>query len=273
MSTQKVKDAENMEYTIQRLEQTVLEDKFCRRHIKKRIMSSLDLDETALTELWYDTTIAYEVIVWLLRSPRDKSINELMMYLYRTTNSIEDSEWIAENVISIGICTLVRGTVNSSLIYLRNNIKLPMEMRIYIEETMFLPPIICEPDKITANRSAHLTFNKSSILNNRHDLVEGQDYDHLNYLSNIVFELSPLITRLQERPSDKERSTKTRLDNAKVRIKAAKNICASYRNREFVIPANYDGRGRTYYEGYHINPQGNDYQKAQLSLANKEIME
>jgi DNA-directed RNA polymerase len=41
---------------------------------------------------------------------------------------------------------------------------------------------------------------------------------------------------------------------------------------EFWITNKYDRRGRTYSIGYHINPQGTDYNKAVLELSRKEVI-
>jgi len=38
----------------------------------------------------------------------------------------------------------------------------------------------------------------------------------------------------------------------------------------FWLTHKYDKRGRTYAQGYHVNPQGNDWNKACVEFANKE---
>ena len=40
----------------------------------------------------------------------------------------------------------------------------------------------------------------------------------------------------------------------------------------FYLTHRYDKRGRTYAQGYYINPQGNEWNKAVLEFADKEIV-
>jgi DNA-directed RNA polymerase len=40
----------------------------------------------------------------------------------------------------------------------------------------------------------------------------------------------------------------------------------------FYMTHKYDKRGRTYSQGYHINPQGNDWNKAVIEFADKEVI-
>lgn len=41
---------------------------------------------------------------------------------------------------------------------------------------------------------------------------------------------------------------------------------------EVYLTHRYDRRGRVYASGYHVNTQGDDYRKAVLTLANKEVL-
>jgi DNA-directed RNA polymerase len=41
---------------------------------------------------------------------------------------------------------------------------------------------------------------------------------------------------------------------------------------EFYLTHRYDKRGRCYAQGYHVNPQGNDWNKAVIELAEKEVV-
>lgn len=40
---------------------------------------------------------------------------------------------------------------------------------------------------------------------------------------------------------------------------------------EFYLTHRYDTRGRTYSQGYHVNPQGNDWNKAIVEFAKEEV--
>ena len=41
---------------------------------------------------------------------------------------------------------------------------------------------------------------------------------------------------------------------------------------KFYLTHRYDKRGRTYAQGYHVNPQGNSWNKAIINFANKEVI-
>jgi DNA-directed RNA polymerase len=40
----------------------------------------------------------------------------------------------------------------------------------------------------------------------------------------------------------------------------------------FYLTNKYDKRGRTYSQGYHVNPQGADWNKGVIELADKELI-
>lgn len=46
-----------------------------------------------------------------------------------------------------------------------------------------------------------------------------------------------------------------------------------YQEQSFFMRWFYDDRGRMYPHGYYINPQGDDYHKAQVRFANEELIE
>ena len=79
---------------------------------------------------------------------------------------------------------------------------------------------------------------------------------------------------------DKQKDDETRQDFLR-RVKAFKkydetahtvmSILVNAGNRFFLTHA-YDKRGRTYAKGYHVNYQGNDWNKATICFAEGEIV-
>ena len=52
----------------------------------------------------------------------------------------------------------------------------------------------------------------------------------------------------------------------------SRNTSLWFSDKSFWLTHKYDKRGRIYDVGYFINPQGNDYHKASIELAHKEVV-
>jgi DNA-directed RNA polymerase len=78
--------------------------------------------------------------------------------------------------------------------------------------------------------------------------------------------LNPTILGLEQRPNKPFKSINSHEQFIKF-VKDASNTYEQYKNRSFWLIAQFDKRGRMYYRGYHINIQGNGFQKALMDFA------
>ena len=145
-------------------------------------------------------------------------------------------------------------------------------------------PMIVEPRELkTNNDTGYFTSRNSVILkNNHHD--KDVCLDHLNHMNRVKLTLNNEVASFIEnswRNLDKPKPGEDRKDFDK-RKKAfekydrtARDVMAHLEiaGGEFYLTHKYDKRGRVYCQGYHVNYQGNTWNKAVIEFANKEVTE
>lgn len=145
----------------------------------------------------------------------------------------------------------------------------------FIENSQYLPPMVCEPLPLSHNHSSgYLTHNDSLILGsgNHHD--GDLCLDVLNTINKVAFKLdTAFLSKVEEEPTfeldDQEKTDQwTRFKKQSYRFYS---LMATQGNR-FYFNNKVDKRGRIYACGYHINPQGAAFKKAMLELAHEEVV-
>ena len=153
-----------------------------------------------------------------------------------------------------------------------------------LDRYQFPLPMIVEPRELkTNNDTGYFTSRNSVILkNNHHD--KDVCLDHLNHMNRVKLTLNNEVASFIEnswRNLDKPKPGEDRKDFDK-RKKAfekydrtARDVMAHLEiaGGEFYLTHKYDKRGRVYCQGYHINYQGNTWNKAVIEFANKEIVQ
>ena len=170
---------------------------------------------------------------------------------------------------------IVKETKQGSLMVI-SRIPLPEALIEFIEHSQYLPPMVCEPLPLTHNHSSgYLTHNDSLILGsgNHHD--GDICLDVLNTINKVALKLDlDFLCKVEEEPTF-ELDSQDKVDQWK-RFKKQSytfySLMAQQGNRLF-FNNKVDKRGRIYACGYHINPQGAAFKKAQLELANEELVE
>ena len=153
-----------------------------------------------------------------------------------------------------------------------------------VDRFQFPLPMIVEPKKLASNRdTGYLTFSGSVLLNDSHhddDVV----LEHLDRMNSIKISVNPHTVRQMQnkwrnldKPKDGEvfAEFKKRQDAFFKYDNNSRDILESLfiLGNEFHLTHRYDARGRTYCWGYHVNYQGNDWQKAIVELADKEELD
>lgn len=146
----------------------------------------------------------------------------------------------------------------------------------FIENSQFLPPMVCEPLPLTHNYSSgYLTHNDSLILGsgNHHD--GDICLDVLNTMNKVALSLDlQFLCKVEEEPTF-ELDTQEKADQwqrFKEQSYMVYNLMAQQGNR-FYLNHKVDKRGRIYAHGYHINTQGTAFKKAMLELVDAELVE
>ncbi len=182
---------------------------------------------------------------------------------------------------------------------LESKLYLSEEVLNFIEQSEYLPPMVCEPLELESNYdSGYLTHKESLILGkgNHHD--GNICLDVLNLANSVKLKLDTDFLRTVEEEcgteltlegvknkalkkgvvysDDQAAAVLVKLQEQWPAFKAtsAKMYMLMHNlGNEFHLTHKVDKRGRIYAQGYHISTQGSSYKKAMIELANEEIVE
>lgn len=142
-------------------------------------------------------------------------------------------------------------------------VTLKYDMREAIRKKMFLPPMVCEPEKwVTPVDGGYLTKRLPAITKWRNMHDGHLALDVLNKLQSIPFELDHFIFE----------NCKDTVPDKELKMDEEVTVSALIMDKRYHFVWRYDGRGRHYSYGHHMNLQSRSYKKALNSLANKEYL-
>jgi hypothetical protein len=146
-------------------------------------------------------------------------------------------------------------------------------------------PMVVKPKPVKNNfDTGYLTIKKSVILNGS-EYFEDKDVclDHLNRANSVALELSMETVHSEEgryirptrNPNEDFAEFQKRQKQSDIFYATSVDVMESLNmvSNELYLTHRFDRRGRCYASGYHVNSQGTDYNKAVLTLANKELIE
>lgn len=153
-----------------------------------------------------------------------------------------------------------------------------------LRQYQYLPPMIVPPLDVTSNRgSGYITVTEDSLVlkHNHHD--GDLCLDSINRFNRVPLTANLNVVRKIRnhwKGIDKPKDSET-FEEYQKRLKAFERyekdafftiaLLAEMGNR-FHLTHKVDKRGRTYAQGYHINPQGNCWNKAVVELAEPEYV-
>lgn len=165
-----------------------------------------------------------------------------------------------------------KASSNASLM-IQSQIPLEDKLVEYINNSQYLPPMVCKPLELTSNYSSgYLSHTDSVILGsgNHHD--GDVCLDVLNTMNAVELKLATdFLSTVEEEPTF-DLDTPEKVDqwaNFKKQSYAFYLLMVTNGN-VFHLCHRYDKRGRIYSSGFHINTQGTAFKKAALELANEE---
>lgn len=153
-----------------------------------------------------------------------------------------------------------------------------------LDRYQFPLPMIVHPQNLETNQDTGYFTSRNSVIlkQNHHD--DDVCLDHLNKMNNIKFKINSETVAMvhnQWRNLDHAKPGEDRKDYLK-RVKAfekydrtALDVISHLEiaGNEFWLTHKVDKRGRIYCQGYHVNYQGNTWNKAVVEFANGEIVE
>lgn len=198
-----------------------------------------------------------------------------------TNISKKDSFKITSSVIAymyyFGLVKIIRpGDSKSEMLEVIPVYVCDPKISAFIQQSMYLPPMVCAPRKLTHNKSsAYLTRDNDSVILKSYNHHEGEVcLDTLNKFNNVALSLDvKMLTTFDEQP-------KTVIDTHERQKQFDLLRSKSYQvfklliqtNNNFHLTHKVDKRGRTYSCGFHCNTQGNSFRKAIVNLARQEIV-
>lgn len=146
----------------------------------------------------------------------------------------------------------------------------------FIQQSMYLPPMVCMPRKLTHNKSsAYLTHDNESLILKSYNHHDGDIcLDTLNKFNSVALNLDvKMLTTFDEEPKtviDTHERQKQFDDFREKSYKVFKLLIQTGNN--FHLTHKVDKRGRTYCCGYHCSTQGNSFRKAIINLVKQELV-
>ena len=156
-----------------------------------------------------------------------------------------------------------------------SRIQLPQSVIEFIENSEYLPPMVCQPLELTHNfSSGYLTHNDSLILRTGNHHHGDICLDVLNTMNSVALRIdTDFVCTVEEEPTFeiKDQEQQELWDTFKRQSYAFYSLMVHQGNRMY-LTHKVDKRGRIYASGYHITTQGTAFKKAMLELANEEIV-
>ncbi len=138
-----------------------------------------------------------------------------------------------------------------------SRIKLSAKIVEYIENSHYLPPMICEPLELTNNYSSgYLTHNDSLILGNGNHHDGDICLDVLNIMNKTALRLDTDYLCKVEEEATFDLDTPEKIEQWKIFKTQSYGIyeLLAKQGNQFYMTHRVDKRGRIYSQGYHINP-------------------
>lgn len=159
---------------------------------------------------------------------------------------------------------------------IESRIPLSQELLQFIDNTTFQLPMVCSPEYVDHNRkSGYLSYNDSLILGSGNHHEGDLCLDVINLQNNIPLKLNIEFLKEQEMLPNFKIVTPEQREQWEAFKHASHRIWLLIYNQgnKFYLTNKVDKRGRLYSVGYHINTQGNQFQKAMVELDDEEIVE
>lgn len=153
-----------------------------------------------------------------------------------------------------------------------------------LDRFQFPLPMVVEPKPIRNNRDTGYYLGGGSVILKHNHTEDDVCLDHLNRMNQVKLTINHDVVKMVKNKwknldKPKECETKEEFERRKKAFakfdRVAKDVIEAVMAPagHFYLTHRYDKRGRTYCSGYHISTQSNDWGKAIIEFADKEIIE
>lgn len=255
--------------------QKELEIRFNRNQLIPRLTRMVQ-NQTEIVELIFnhdlDVMIAEQLAVNLIihkRMDLPMTIGSLY-YIYKDAQLTSDE---VLKCVNAGICFI---DLKKEQLVVKYDV--PSDVQAELDVFQFPNPLVCEPKKIEKNnQNGYYYADTGSLVLNSKTPNYDINLEHLNRVNAIPLNINSSIAVLADalniyKPDPMKEEKEISKKNWKKFTDNSKNTSLWFSDKDFYLTHKYDKRGRIYDVGYLINPQGNDYHKACIELAKKEIV-
>lgn len=245
--------------------------------------------KSANLELLVRTT--FNVVAYCLTPELFTSVAGMLsatLNLQEKKDNIQTAAEILAVLCQTDVYDITKASKNASIM-IQSKIPLPDALIESVERSVYLPPMVCEPNYIRNNfDSPYLTLDKDCLVLGKGNAHTGDlCLDVLNKQNRVELRLCEEFINVMEEPIPEAltpldfatpaeiKDRQKAIDNWDQFQKETKELSALILNQggTCFLPHKVDKRGRIYSLGYHITTQGTGYKKAMLELANAEIVE
>lgn len=159
------------------------------------------------------------------------------------------------------------------------------DVKMDLERYQYPLPMVIKPKEVKTNMdTGYLTVRSSIILRDNHH-EDDVCLDHINHVNGIRLRINSNVARMiqnQWKGLDKPKADEDYEEYQK-RVRAFEKYDRTARDvmlmlevsgdGSFYLTHRYDKRGRCYSQGYHVNYQGNPWNKAVIEFAEGEVVE
>jgi len=146
------------------------------------------------------------------------------------------------------------------------------EIITLIDKCKYPNPMRIPPDRwVDNNRGGYITIKQHCVLKQHNNHTEHQGLDALNIAQKVEWVLDQEVLATAE-TSEKPLNTQDKYDAFHLFKKNSEIVYKEIGDNPFHFVYRNDSRGRQYSQGYYINHQSNEYRKAMLSFAKKQLI-
>lgn len=153
-----------------------------------------------------------------------------------------------------------------------------------LDAFQFPLPMVVEPCTLKSNRDSGYLLGRGSVILKKNHHEDDVCLDHINRMNQTKFTINMDVATFVKnswggldklKPGEEPIKLEQRRNAFAKYNRVAKQVMTTLTElgNEFYMTHSYDKRGRTYTNGYHVNYQGNPWNKACVELAEKEIIE
>lgn len=275
--------------------QKMLEHMFNERQARPLLMKELGENQALQAEIdhavkaasgFFSREFVEDVLIHLMQAKRTTVPAMVGMMRFHFTKMPEPNQATAMAIAGLCALRLVYFDSDRGQLVVKHDAS--EKTHALIRQYMYLPPMIVPPLQIQDNG----TNRGSGYITKQHDSLILQDnhheneicVEHLNTCNRVPLCINERVVKTMrnhwkhvEAPKPDET-----FEEYQKRVKAFERYEADSfmvmalmieMGNTFYLTHKVDKRGRTYCQGYHINYQGNTWNKAVVELANKELVQ